>query len=172
MESLSPRIDLSTISSMLTYPLPPSILHTYRLSSFGCGALCIVISIFVLWSICLCSSYVHLKKCFAYISRWTIQGLIYFLWFFLPSLLRKVLHSSDVLFSKFFLSFLLVWCYPLSIFSSTCNFPWGCADQCSANNFSLFSLCGFFYVLLETVSGIQAINRSPPSSVQLGFSTS
>ena len=57
-------MDVSTLSSMLESPLPPSFLRTYSLStsSLGCNALCMVISFLVLWSICLSSSLVHLRK--------------------------------------------------------------------------------------------------------------
>ena len=46
---------------MLASLLPPSFLDTYSLStlSLGCNAFCMVISILVLWSICLSSSLVH-----------------------------------------------------------------------------------------------------------------
>ena len=54
----------STQSSMLTRPLPPSFLEMYSLSVsyLGCSALCIVISVLVLWSICRSSSLVHFKN--------------------------------------------------------------------------------------------------------------
>ena len=49
---------------MLASPLPPSFLDIYSLStlSMGCNALCMIISFLVLWSICLSSSLVHLRK--------------------------------------------------------------------------------------------------------------
>ena len=58
-------------------PLPP-FLGTYSLStsSLGCNALCMVISFLVLWSICLSSSLVHLRKGPEYLTRCTAQVFI------------------------------------------------------------------------------------------------
>ena len=63
---------------MLASPLPPSFLDTYNLStsSLGCNALCMVISFLVLWSICLSSSLVHLRKDPEYLTRGTAQVFI------------------------------------------------------------------------------------------------
>ena len=63
---------------MLAGPLPPSFLETYSLStsSLGYNALCIVISFLVLWSICLSSSMVHLRKGPEYLTRGTAQVFI------------------------------------------------------------------------------------------------
>ena len=71
-------MDVSTLFSMLAYPLPPSFLGTYSLStsSLGCNALCMVVSFLVLWSICLSSSLVHLRKGPAYLMRGTAQVFI------------------------------------------------------------------------------------------------
>ena len=71
-------MDVSTLSSMLASPLPPSFLGTYSLStsSLGCNALCMVISFLVLWSICLSSSLVHLRKGPEYVTRGTAQVFI------------------------------------------------------------------------------------------------
>ena len=71
-------IDASTLSSMLASPLPPSFLETYSLStsSLRCKALCIVISFLVLWSICLSSSLVHLRKGPEYLTSGTAQVFI------------------------------------------------------------------------------------------------
>ena len=46
-------MDVSTLSSMLASPLPPSFLGTYNLStsSLGCNEWCMVFSFLVLWSI-------------------------------------------------------------------------------------------------------------------------
>ena len=76
-------MDVSTLSSMLASPLPPSFLGTYSLStsSLGCNALCIVISFLVLWSICLSSSLVHLRKGPEYLTR-DYYYYYYTLWFF------------------------------------------------------------------------------------------
>ena len=78
MSSSSRCMDVSTLSSMLASPLPPSFLGTYRLStsSQGCNALCIVISFLVLWSICLSKSLVHLRKGSEYLTRGTAQVFI------------------------------------------------------------------------------------------------
>ena len=75
------------MSSMLASPLPPSFLDTYSLStlSLGCNALCMVISFLVLWSICLSSSLVHLRKCPEYLTRGTAQVFIPLMRFLLES---------------------------------------------------------------------------------------
>ena len=63
---------------MLASPLPPSFLDTYSLStlSLGCNALFMVISFIVLWSICLRSSLVYLKKRPEYLTWDTVQVFI------------------------------------------------------------------------------------------------
>ena len=80
-------MDVSTVSSMLASPLPPSFLDTYYLStsSLGCNALCMVISFLVLWSICLSSSLVHLRKGPEYLTRDTAQVYISLMRFLLES---------------------------------------------------------------------------------------
>ena len=72
---------------MLARPLPPSFLDTYSLStlSLGCSALCMVISFLVLWSICLSSSRVHLRKAPEYLSSGTAQVFIPLMRFLLGS---------------------------------------------------------------------------------------
>ena len=79
MLSSSRCMDASTVSSMLASPLPPSFLDTYNLStsSLGCNVLSIVISFFVLWSICLSSSLVNLRKGPVYLTRCTDQVCMY-----------------------------------------------------------------------------------------------
>ena len=59
-------------------PLSPFLLETYNLStsSLGCNAPCIVISFLVLWSICLSSSLVHLRKGPEYLTSVTAQVFI------------------------------------------------------------------------------------------------
>ena len=76
-----------TQSSMLASPRPPSLLGTYSLStsSLGCNALCMVISFLVLWSICLSSSLVHLRKGLLYLTRGTAQVSIPLIRFLLES---------------------------------------------------------------------------------------
>ena len=71
MLSSSRCMDVSMLSSMLTSPLHPSFLGIYSLStsSLGYNALCMVISFLVLWSICLSSSLVHLRKGPEYLTR-------------------------------------------------------------------------------------------------------
>ena len=72
---------------MLASPLPPSFLDTYSLStsSLGCNALCMVISFLVLWSICLSSSRVHLRKGPEYLTSGTAQVFIPLMRFLLES---------------------------------------------------------------------------------------
>ena len=64
-----------------------SFLDTYSLStsSLGCNALCKIISFLVLWSICLSSSLVHLRKGPEYLTRGTAQVLIPLIRFLLLS---------------------------------------------------------------------------------------
>ena len=73
IESSSRCIDTSTLSSMLSSPLPPSFLDT---SSLGCNASCMVISFYLRWSICLCSSLVHFKNRPEYLTRETAEIFI------------------------------------------------------------------------------------------------
>ena len=87
MSSSSRCIDVSTLSSMLASPLPPSFLGTCSLSksSLGCNALCMVISFLVLWSVCLSSSLIHLRKGPEYLTRGTAQVFIPLIRFLLES---------------------------------------------------------------------------------------
>ena len=75
------------VTSMLASPLPFSFLDTYSLStlSLGYNALCIVISFIVLWSICLSSSLVHLRKGPENVTRGTAQIFIPLMRFLLES---------------------------------------------------------------------------------------
>ena len=63
---------------MLVSPLPSSLIETYHLStsSLGCKASCIVISFLALWSICLSSSLVHLRKGPEYLTSGTAPVFI------------------------------------------------------------------------------------------------
>ena len=72
---------------MQASPLPPSFLDTYcqSTSSQGCNALCIIISFLVLWSICLSSSRVYLRKGPEYLTRGTAQVFIPLMRFLLLS---------------------------------------------------------------------------------------
>ena len=72
---------------MLASPLPPSFPNKYSLStlSLGCNALCMVISFLVLWSICLSSSLVLLRKGPEYLTRGTAQVFIPLMRFLLES---------------------------------------------------------------------------------------
>ena len=78
MLSSSRCIDVSTLSSRLASPLPRSFPDTYSLStsSLGCNGLCMVINLLVLWSICLSSSLVHLRKGPEYLTRGSAQVFI------------------------------------------------------------------------------------------------
>ena len=80
MKYSSRCIDASTLSLMLVSPLPSSFLDAYSLStsSLGCKALCIVISLLVLWSICLSSSLVYFMNGPEYFTRETTQVYIFF----------------------------------------------------------------------------------------------
>ena len=71
-------MDVPTLSSMLANLLPPSFLGTNSLSttSLGCNALCMVISFLILWSICLSSTLVHMRKGPEYLTRGTAQVFI------------------------------------------------------------------------------------------------
>ena len=93
-------MDVSTLSSMLTSPLPPSFLGT---SSLVCNALCMVISFLVLWSICLSSSLVHLRKGPEYLTRDTAQVFIPLIRFLLESFVSS--SSSEILFLNFVFHF-------------------------------------------------------------------
>ena len=86
-ESLHIVFDVSTLSSMPASSLPSSFLETYRLStsSLGCDALCIVVSFLVLWSICLSSSLVHLRKGLEYLTSGTTRVFIPLIRFLLES---------------------------------------------------------------------------------------
>ena len=89
---------------MLASALPPSFLDTYSLSmsSLECNALCMVISFLVLWSICLSSSLVHLRKGPEYLTRGTAQLFIPLIRFLPESL---VLSGFLVLLRYSFLNF-------------------------------------------------------------------
>ena len=80
-------MDASTVSSMPESPLPPSFLDTYSLStsSLGCNTLRMIISLLVLWSICLSSSLVNLRKGPEYLTRGTAQVFIPLMRFVLES---------------------------------------------------------------------------------------
>ena len=110
MWSSSRCIDASTLSSMLASPLPPSFLDTYSqsTSSLGCNVLCMIISFLVLWSICLSSFLVHLRKGPEYLARCTAKVFIPLMRFLLESFVSS--------------SFLVLLIYSFRIFSfiSTC----------------------------------------------------
>ena len=65
--------------------LPLFLKHSLSASSLGCNALCIVISFLFLWSICLSSSLVHLRKGPEYLTRGTAQVFIHLVRFLLLS---------------------------------------------------------------------------------------
>ena len=99
------EMDVSTLCSMHASPLPSSFLGTYRLftSSLWCNALCMVISFLVLWSSCLSSSVVLLRKGPEYLTRFTAQVFIPLIRFLLlsyvsSSLLVLLRYSFGILF--------------------------------------------------------------------------
>ena len=99
-------------------------LDTYNLStsSLGCNDLCMVISFLVLWSICLSSSLVHLRKGPEYLTR--AQPKYLFLWWgFCWRVLSRVVFafSWDILFGSC-LSFALVWWCQPPRYPSICRF--------------------------------------------------
>ena len=101
--------------------LPPFFLenHSLSISSLGCKAFCIVISLlsFALFFEVLPSSILRIVPCILPVLP--PRCLYLFMKFLLGSL---VSHSSELLF-KFFLSSPLVWLCPLPIFPSICKFP-------------------------------------------------
>ena len=86
---------------MLANPLPPSFFNTYSLStsSLWCNALCMVINFPVLWSICLSSSLVHLRKGTEYLTRSTAQVFILLMRLLLVSFVLSSSHSPEIFFS-------------------------------------------------------------------------
>ena len=109
---------------MLAGPLRPSFLDTYSLSasSLGCKALCMVITFFVLWSVCWRSSLVYFKNGPEYLSRGTAQVFIpsirFLLYYFVSSRFLVLLKYSFYIFFSYFHLF-----DQLSVFSSICRFP-------------------------------------------------
>ena len=100
---------------MLASPLHPPFLDIYSLwtSSQGCHTLCMVISFFVLLSICLSSSLVHLRRGLEYLTRDTAQVFIPLIRFRLESFVSSsflvlLRYSFWIL---FFISTFL-WCQP------------------------------------------------------------
>ena len=73
-----------------------------------CHLLCIVISLFVLWSICLRSSIVHFKKGPEYLTRETTQVFIHLMRFLQQSLVSTSSHSSSFLFFSLISACLMV----------------------------------------------------------------
>ena len=102
------------------------------MSFLGCKALCIIMSFFVLWSICWGSSMGHFKNIHEYLTRGTAQVFIPLMGFLLRSLVSS---SFLVLLFKFFLSSLHLWLCPLPIFPSICKF------SCSLSILRAFWFC-------------------------------
>ena len=100
---------------MLASPLPPSLLETYSLStsSLGCKALCIVISFLVLWSICLSSSLVHLRKCLEYLRSNTAQVFVPLIRFLLLSFVL----SSFLVLLRYSFWIIIPWEFFISVLS-------------------------------------------------------
>ena len=123
VKSSSRCINASTLSSMLPNHLPRSFLHTYSLStsSLGCSALCMVISFLVLWSICLSSSLVHLRRGPQYLTRGRAKIFIPLIRFlqenFVSSSFRVLLR-----YSFWILSFIGTWWCQPPRFPSICRF--------------------------------------------------
>ena len=80
-------IDVSTLSSMLTSPLPRSFLDTCQwhmsvsMSFMRFNTFCLVISFLVLWSICLSSSLVYFNNGPKYLTTGIVQDFIPFITF-------------------------------------------------------------------------------------------
>ena len=111
---------------MLAIPLPHSFLKTYCLStsSLRSKAFCIVFNFFVISSISLSSSLVHLKNSPEYPTRRNAQVFIPLIRFLLLGLFsRYFLNCLWYAFKKNFLLLLLVWWCSLPRFPSTCKFP-------------------------------------------------
>ena len=110
MLSSSCCMDVLTLSLMLASPLPPSFFGTYSLStsSQGCNAFFIVISFLLLWSICLSSFLVYLRKGPEYLTRGTDLVFIHLIRYLLLSFV-----SSSFL-------FLLRYSFKILFFISTC----------------------------------------------------
>ena len=129
MWSSSHCIDASTLSSMLVSPPPPSFLDTYSLSlsSRVCNSLCVVISLLILWSICLSSSLVRFKNGPEYLTRHITQVFI---------LLIRFLRHSFV--SSCFLV-LLRYSFSIVPYISICLLftPWEFFTSALADGFSL-----------------------------------
>ena len=122
MYSARPRIDATTLSSMLVSPLPSPFLDTYNLCYLSGVRPCALLSTFVF-----SASFVWVPL----LSIWTI----------VPSIFQEELpmcfsfneiYAAELGFEKlslkysfliFFLSSPFVWWCPLPIFPSTCNFP-------------------------------------------------
>ena len=85
--SSSRCIDASTLSLMQASPLLPSFLDGYGLSTtfLGGNALCMIMSLLVLWSVCLSYSVFLFKKVPEYLMRCTAQVFILLISFLLDS---------------------------------------------------------------------------------------
>ena len=103
----------------LTWDLNPGLPdHWWTLYSLylchGCKALCIVITILILWSLCLSSSFVYVKKGPENLTRGTAQALT----FLLQTLIREVFlffwDTLSLLFSSF----------PVCLIVSAFDIPW------------------------------------------------
>ena len=132
---ISPRscfsfMDASTVSSMLASPLPLSFLDTYSLStsSLGCNTLCMVISFFVLWSICLSSSLVHLRKGPEYLTRGTAQVFIPLMRF----LLESFVSSSFLVLLRYSFRIYYYYHYYHYYYFNSYNLSWGASAPVSA----------------------------------------
>ena len=131
--------------------LLPLFLDTYCLSlwSLGCKALCVIINLFILWSIWLSIFLVHFRSGSEYLTRWVDQVFIPLMIFLLQILVSI---SSRVLLRYFFrnFSFVSVWWCPFPTFPSTSNFSFSLSvlllSEFSAFSFNSFSFANFLYL--------------------------
>ena len=119
VKSSSHCIDTSTLSWMLAYPLLPSFLGTYSLSTsfLGCMALYIVMISLSVCSICWSSYLVHFRNCSVYLSRYTTYVFIPLIF-----LLQYRFVSSRFLALQRFSFFILYFIYTCLIVSDS-NIP-------------------------------------------------
>ena len=133
--SISPSnrcVNMSTLSSLLLSPLPPSLLDTHSLttSSLECNALCLVINLLVLWS---SSSLFHFKNSPEYLTTRADQVFIPltrflpegFVWNNYLALLRysfktfffyfHLFDGVSFLYPQVFVGFLFLWAFWLQL---------------------------------------------------------
>ena len=153
MYSSTPRIDASTLSSVLSSPFF-SWTYYLSISYFGCKALCFVVSFLDLLFIC--SSLVHFKNGLEKLTRGTVHVFIPLMRFLLQSLFREVFSFIWYTLFLFFISSPLVWLCPLPISPNSRGFPfllefWFFFDSSIPSVICIFPLLiirmGYFYIL-------------------------